>query len=250
MPSVTELARMWRVSHQYVSKLAKKGMPLNSFESASDWRNTYAGRRLRTDSRQLRLLYGDEDSVKRNGNEKRSPRTTCLLQKCLNRPLPPPDSLDFCFESARRAEQGAYILFQQALEVRRELKIVAALRNYNAALEGRLKIERWYRKEIEYRRHLIPMATARELACKGLNVLVSKLLALPDKAGSLCNPKSPSHGIAILRDECMSIVVDIKKSWPKEFDDGVVWPGPLLTTGWSNFVLLHHSRSDPMVATL
>src|SRR5262249_12668301 len=126
--------------------------------------------------------------------------------------------------SARRAEQGAYILFQQALEDRRDSKIFVALRNYNAALEGRLKIELWYRREIEYRRHLILVETARQLASKGLNTLVSKLLSIPDKVGSLCNPKSPSHGIAILRDECMSIVVDIKKSWPKEFDDGVVWP--------------------------
>ena len=132
--------------------------------------------------------------------------------------------MEYPLECSRRIEQATHILFQQALQEPRESKIIAALRNYNAAVDGRLKIEHWYRKEIEYRRHLIYLETARQLACKGLNILLSNVLALPEKAGSLCNPGSPSHAIAILRDECVSIISDIKKSWPAEFDDGVVWP--------------------------
>jgi hypothetical protein len=91
-------------------------------------------------------------------------------------------------------------------------------------LDGRLKIEQWYRREIEYRRHLIPMETARRLACKGLNVVVSNVLALPEKVGPLSNLESPAHAIAILRDECTSVIADIKKSWPEQFLDDVVWP--------------------------
>jgi hypothetical protein len=224
MPTVTELARTWRVSHQYVSKLTKKGMPLNSLESASNWRATYARRRPPTDPKQLKLLHGDEDSAKDNGNAKGCPRTNMLLQKCLNRPLPSPNSLEFLLESGRRAEEVTYMLFDQALNERRESKIVAALRNYNAAVDGRLKIEQSCHKELEHRQRLIPMEIVRQLVCKVLSVLVSNLLALPEKVGSLCNPESPSHAIAVLRDECASIIADIKKSCPTEFLDGVVWP--------------------------
>jgi hypothetical protein len=216
------IARDWKTSRVYVHKCVRKGCPLDSYSSARDWRATYARRRVATDLKQLRLLYDDEDSAKDNGTAKGQPRTT--IRKCLDRPLPSPNSLEFVVESARRAEEGAYILFQQALKERRESKIVAALRNYNAALDARLKIEQWYRREIEYRQHLIPTAEVRLLLCKGINVFVSNLVALPEKVGAACNPEAPAHAIAVLRDECASIISDIKKSWPKEFDDGVVWP--------------------------
>jgi hypothetical protein len=224
MVTQAEVARDWKTSRVYVHKCVRKGCPLGSIQSARAWRDTYARQRPPTDPKQLKLLHRDEDSAKDNGNAKGRPRTTMRLQKCLNRPLPSPNSLGFLLESGRRAEEGTYMLFQQALEERRESKIVAALRNYNAAVDGRLKIEQWYRKEIEYRRHLIPMEIVRQLVYKVLSVLVSNLLALPEKVGSLCNPESPSHAIAVLRDECASIIADIKKSCPTEFLDGVVWP--------------------------
>ena len=213
---------MWRVSHQYVSKLAKKGMPLSSLERASDWRNTFARGRLPTDSKQLRLLYGDEDSAKSNGNGKHSPRTTSFLQKCLNRPVPSPDSLEFPLEYSRRIEHATHILLQQAFEDGRESKIVAAFRNYNKAVEGRLKIHQWYHKEAEYRRHIVPMKEVGMLTCKAINVVVSRLVTLPDKVAPVCTPEAPGHAIAILRDECASIIMDVKKSFPVEFLDGVV----------------------------
>ena len=71
--------------------------------------------------------------------------------------------MEYPLESSRRIEHATHILFQQALKERRESKIIAAFRNYNAALDARLKIEQWYHKEAEYRRHLIPMKEVRLL---------------------------------------------------------------------------------------
>jgi hypothetical protein len=224
MVTQAEVARDWQTSRVYVHKCVRKGCSLKSLQSARDWRDTYARRRQPTDPKQLRLLDADETSAKDNGNTTGSPHTTMLLQKCFSRPLPSPNSLEFLLESGRRAEVATSILFQQALKERQESKIVASLRNYNAAVDGRLKIERSYHKELEHRQHLIPREIVRQLVCKILSVLVSNLLALPEKVGSLCDPESPSHAIAILRDECMSIITDIKKSWPAEFLDDLVWP--------------------------
>jgi hypothetical protein len=224
MFTVSELARTWRVSHQYVSKLAKKGMPLNSLEGASNWRASYASRRPPTDRKQLQLLEENEDTAKDAGHAKPDTRTRRLLQNCLNGSQPPPDSLEFPLDCVRRAEEGTYILFQQALKERRESKIVAAFRNYNVALEVRLKIEQWYRNEADYRRHLIPMKQVRLLMCKGLNVIISRLVAFPEKVGPACNPEAPAHAMAFLRDECTSVIADIKKSCPEQFLDDVVSP--------------------------
>jgi hypothetical protein len=50
MPSVSEVAKSWRVSHQYVSKLAKRGLPLNaSLEEATAWRAAHAMSKAPTD---------------------------------------------------------------------------------------------------------------------------------------------------------------------------------------------------------
>jgi hypothetical protein len=225
MPStVTQLARTWRVSHQYVSKLAKKGMPLNCEESASNWRDTYARQRPPTDRKQLQLLHADQDSAKGNGDATGRSRRTTFPKRCLERPLPHPDCLEYPLECPRSIAHATHILLQQALEDGRESRIVAAFRNYNAAVAGRLKIEERCRKEAEYRRHLVPMKEVRLLMRKTINVVVSRLVALPDKVGAITNPEAPAHAIAVLRDECASIIADIKKNWPKEFDDGVVWP--------------------------
>jgi hypothetical protein len=224
MVTQAQVARDWKTSRVYVHKCVRKGCSLESLQSARDWRDTYARQRRSTDPKQLKLLRADEDSPKDAVRAKGGARTKKLLQKCFSRPQPPPDSLEFSLDCARRAEEGAYILFRQALEERRDSNVLAALRNYNAALDGRLKIEQWYHSETEYRRHLIPTETARRLVCKGLNVVVSNVLALPEKVGPLCNPESPAHAIAILRDECTTLIADVQKSWPAEFLDDVVWP--------------------------
>ena len=218
------IARDWKTSRVYVHKCVRKGCPVDSYSSARAWRDTYSRQRPPTDPKQLQILHADEGAAKNNGNAEGRSRTTNLLQICLNRSQPSPNSFEFPLACSRQIERATHILFQQALKEGRESKIVGALRNYNAALDGRLKIEQWYHKEVAYRRHLIPMDTARQLACKGLTVVVSNLLALPKKVGPLCNPQSPAHAIAILRDECASIIADIKKSWPSEFHDGAVWP--------------------------
>jgi len=177
-----EIARDWSTSRAYVCKCVHKGCPVDLLE-ARNWRDTYARQRPPTDPKQLQLLHGDQDSAKDNGDAKGGPRTTMRLQKCFNRPLPSPNSLEFLLESGRRAEEGTYILFQQALKERRESKIVAALRNYIAAVDGRLKIEQWYRNEADYRHHLIPMEEVRLLLCRAIKVIVSSLVAFPEKVG-------------------------------------------------------------------
>jgi len=131
--------------------------------------------------------------------------------------------LEYPLEYSRRIEHVTHILLQQALKERRESKIVAAFRNYNAAVAGGLKIEERCRKEAEYRRQLIPMKEVQLLMCKGINVIVSRLVALPDKIGPVCNPEAPGHAIAILQDECASVIEDIKRNCPKDCIDGIIW---------------------------
>lgn len=223
MVTQAEVSRDWKTSRVYVHKCVRKGCSLESLQAARQWRDSYARQRPPTDPKQLQLLHGDQDSAKDNGNPNGGPRRTTLLQNCLNGPQPHRDSLECPLESSRRIEHATHILFQQALKERRESKIIAAFRNYNAALDARLKIEQWYRNEADYRRRLIPMEEVRLLLCKAIKVVVSSLVALPEKVGPTCNPDAPAQAMAVLRDECTSVIADIKKSWPEQFFDDVVW---------------------------
>jgi hypothetical protein len=211
MVTQAEVSRDWKTSRVYVHKCVRKGCSLESLQAARQWRDTYARQRPPTDPKQLQILHWDQDSAKDNENPNGGPHRTTLLQNCLNRPQPPPDSLEYSLESSRRIEHATHLLFQQALKEGRESKIVAAFRNYNAALDARLKIERWYRNEADYRRRLIPMEEVRLLMCKGLNLVISRLVAFPEKVGPVCNPEAPAHAMAVLRDECVSIIADIKR---------------------------------------
>jgi len=60
MLTVTELARAWRVSHQYVSKLARKGMPLDSLEAAVEWRESHAASKAPTNPTRIARIFDEE----------------------------------------------------------------------------------------------------------------------------------------------------------------------------------------------
>jgi len=60
MLTVSEYARARGISHQYISKLAQKGMPLTSFEAADSWRETHASSKLPTNPTRIARILDDE----------------------------------------------------------------------------------------------------------------------------------------------------------------------------------------------
>jgi hypothetical protein len=132
--------------------------------------------------------------------------------------------LEYALHCARLAEEMASALLREAIEEHRDSKILARLAIYNKSLEARLKAEKWYHEEIEHRQNLIRMEHAQLLVCKGLNVIISNLAALPEKVGPACNPEAPAQAIAVLKAECANIILDAKQSFPKEISEGIHWP--------------------------
>jgi hypothetical protein len=63
MLTVTKLARAWSVSHQYVSKLAKKGMPLDSVEAADAWREFHAASKQSTNPTRIARIFDEEQDT-------------------------------------------------------------------------------------------------------------------------------------------------------------------------------------------
>jgi len=221
-PTQSEIARAWRTSRNYVHKCVhKRDCPTHSLEAANAWRDAYARQRPPTDPKQLQQLLEEEDDL-----PKRPVYRKKLLRKKFNQPRLPSDSLEHAVDCSRLAEEMAAALLREAIEERRDSKIVTRLATYNKSLEGRLKAEKWYREEVEHRQNLIAMEDARLVACKGLNVIISNLVALPERVGPACNPEASAQAIAVLKAECANIIVDAQKSFPKEISEGIRWPEP------------------------
>jgi hypothetical protein len=63
MPTVSEYARARGVSHQYISKLVKKGMPLTSFEAADQFREAHASSKPPTNPTRIARMIDEEPPV-------------------------------------------------------------------------------------------------------------------------------------------------------------------------------------------
>jgi hypothetical protein len=218
MPTQAQVSRDWKTSREYIRQCVARGCPIHSFRAARLWRDAYARQRPPTDRKQLELLVADNKPSKTESPRKKP------FQGIIDRSCLPSDPLKLAVNSARWAEQKVSILLRQASEERDDSKIFLLLIAYNKALEGRLNTEKLCRAEIEHRQNLISIKVAGELAARGLNVMISRIVALPKKNGSLINPRDSAQATAVLRDECTNLILDAKKSCPKAMSEAVRWP--------------------------
>jgi len=121
MLTVTELAKHWGTSHQYVSQKVKQGCPLDSFEAADLWRQA---------------------------NQVREPRKRMPVAPEVN-----PDPIPISTEDSA----------------------------------------------------LIPLATAKDIAFRGYDLILDLVDRLPKNTAAQCNPGNPQMAFAVLESECTYI---------------------------------------------
>jgi hypothetical protein len=219
MPTQSEIARAWQTSRNYIHKcVRKRGCPTQSYAAAAEWRDTYARQRPPTDVKQLQLQHEDNSHLKAVVHGRKSFQGVSAQSRLLS------DPLEFAVKAARWTEERVSILLRAAIEEGRDSKVVPLLMAYNEALQGRLKIEKLCRAEIQRLQDLIPIKTAGALAAKGLNVMVTRILELPKKSGALLNPQNPAQATALLDTECKNIILDARKGYPQEISEAVRWP--------------------------
>jgi len=217
MPTISEYARARGVSHQYISKLAKKGMPLTSFETADLWREAHAS--SKASSSPIRIARVTDEG---NGCE---PVADHNAQKCapkdkLTYPDPACESaLQTALTNARQAANEAWRLLCEAMIEGKPSRIQVLLNIHNKALEARLRVESAYREELERRRILIPLAEAMEIARRGYEVILQRLKALPQNVAPRCNPTDPDRAMTVLESECTAILGDAQNVYASWSDD-------------------------------
>jgi hypothetical protein len=211
MPTQAQIARAWGVSRAYITKLVKKGMPLNSFEASKFWREAHASKRATTSPVQIaRQLQEEKDD---DAPEVRSHRKRYLEGKPDRMHLPPGNSLDDALSKVIEASDESFRLLKEAMIEGRDNKIGVRLAVFNKALEGRFRAEQAYREEKERRSILIELKKAQEWARKAFDVILSRLAALPQNMASRVNPLNPHHAMDLLEAECTEILADAQQAF-------------------------------------
>lgn len=204
MLTQSQIAVDWGVSPAYVSRLVKRGLPLDSFEAARLWRKAHAN--LRDATGMGKLGEDDEDSP-----EKREQRRKMWEGKPEGW-HPGTGTLEDALRNAVTACEEAYRLLQEAMIEGKATKISVWMSLHNRALEGRVKVERLIREEMERQKILVPMSEAQTTTRRVVEIVVSRLSAMPQNLAHACNPSAPDHAFSILQTECASIMTDAQRA--------------------------------------
>jgi hypothetical protein len=212
MPTVSELSKLWRVSHQYISKLVKRGLPLSgSVEDANVWREVNASSKASTSPRQIAKRLAEEKS---DASPTARPRCKRHLKENLNgNNSRSDDRLSDALDSTIQAQGEAWRLLQEAMVEGRDSKITVRLSIHNKAVEARFKAEQSHREELERRRILIPLAEAKDISRKGYDIILSRLAALPQNLAVRCNPTNPHLAMEVLEVECNATLAEAQRAY-------------------------------------
>jgi hypothetical protein len=154
----TELAREWGISKQRVNQLVNRGLPLDSLESANDWRASTSQRSPRRANSQVKQLVAVNLDVSVAGET-------------------PEDTI----KRLRRTEKALAIAREQALSAGSDVALVSALRREHATaakilLEGESRLLRL----AERREKLVSIDVARGWITAALGRASEYARRLPD----------------------------------------------------------------------
>lgn len=212
MPTPSEISRDWKTSRAYVNKCIKKGCPSDTFENARLWREAHARTRAPT---HLQVSEEKED----DSPEARARRKEYFANRREGARLPqePSDaSLDQALFAVIEASEEASRLLQEAMIEGKSSKIAPLLSIHTKAVEARFSGERLYREELERRRLLIPLTEAQDSARQIFDVIIARLISLPQNVAPRANPQDPHRAMDVL-EEAVGIIMEDAHNAHKSF---------------------------------
>jgi hypothetical protein len=196
MLTISELARGIGFSRQYVQRCVKEGCPLTDFESARLWFGAHR-QHPKKELKSTTQALAEQFAHKYSDDPKIIAELAELFKTLIN--------------SAIAAEE-AFLNLEEAFVERKTSKISTWLNLHSKAVEARVKAERMVREELERRKILIPISEAQMSGRKVVDIIVSRLSALPQNLAHAVNPSNPDHAFEILQRECMTILSDAQKA--------------------------------------
>jgi hypothetical protein len=198
MLTISELARGLGFSRQYVQRSVKEGCPLDDFESARLWFSAH-----RTHPKKLPKSPVEEKAspgYRPNGKNGDG-------------------DLDDALRNSVHACSEAWRLLEEAFIEGKPSKISVWLNLHTKAIEARVKAESTIRVELERQKILIPMTEAKTSVRRVVEIVVTRLSAMPQNIAPRCNPHAPEHAMEILHEECTAIIADAQEVYTSWSDD-------------------------------
>lgn len=201
-----ELARRWGVSREYVRKLTTKGMPLDSEEAATEWREANARSRKSAGGKraaeQMEEVVASIEPAKRKRGRPRKDASSAADM-----------SLEGALKSAIMAQIQAKKMLDDAMASGKPAAVAPALSIHTKAIEARFAAEKAYREEQAQRRVLVPLAEATEMFRKGWDLMIGRLKRLPQAKCTLCNPADPRRAFDVLEAAATEIIAEAQKMY-------------------------------------
>jgi hypothetical protein len=201
MLTLAEIARDWGCTPQYVSLCVKQGCPKDSFELAREWREAHTTKQSKKSPKIIDEKETQDTEPRHSGlggQDHQSGKNGKDLDKVL--------------ENTAIAAENAWLLLDEAFLEGKASKISTFLNLHSKAVEARVKAEGMIRQELERQKVLIPMNDAKTSVRRVVEIIVSRLSAMPQNIAPRCNPHSPEHAMEILQEECTAIIADAQKA--------------------------------------
>lgn len=183
-PTQAEIAQALNLSQSRVSKMARKGMPLDSIEAATEWRKKHQPK-------------------KKSGGMRKLPRKSEKARKeappipMVEAPKRTGDGLTDALAEAAAVREQAYVAFQHAVK-HDPWGTSQRISEHTRSVQAYITAEAACRKEQEIRGVLVPKQQLLEHCRRALDMVLRRIKRLAIENGPQCNPTDPIMATKVL----------------------------------------------------
>jgi len=197
MVSLTEIAQSWGTSVGYVSKLKQRGMPQETVEGATEWREANRERPPKSFTASpvgVSLEEGDMEAGTSSGSD--------LMR----------DDIYGCLARSRQSEKVAYALLHQAQANRDHARLPNLVKAHKEALRGRLDAEMKVEALQRATGAVIGTDLARSIMSRYMTTIRNLMEGLPASLCRRANPSDPELAKEIIAEGVEKIIAVIHKT--------------------------------------
>lgn len=213
---VPAIAQAWGTSRAYVYKLITRGCPVDSLESATEWRNANAKLGVGYRSGHTRPPSFSEDQgagVENRTNQQPGFGGYRRKRARLN-------TIEKALKQAIEVEEQAAAVVQECESGKHADKLVTAINAYNKASANRIEMEEAVLELQKKRGELISVEQAKDIIRRAWGPLLTRLRAVGKRCASKANPVDDVMAERVISEEIESAILEGQASYQKALSNG------------------------------
>jgi NADH dehydrogenase/NADH:ubiquinone oxidoreductase subunit G len=219
---VPAIAQAWGTSRAYVYKLITRGCPVDSLESATEWRNANAklGVGYRSGHSRPESFQADPENPENQGagvenRTNQQPGFGGYRRKRLRL-----NTIEKALKQAIEVEEQAAEVVQECQGGKHADKLVTAINAYNKASANRIEMEESVLELQKKRGELISVEQAKDIIRRAWGPLLTRLRAVGKRCASKANPVEDVMAERVISEEIESAILEGQASYQKALSNG------------------------------